>query len=73
MTENDDVIEKPPSRHKEVNVQDVIVVSAGDDGDVWIWKPLQVKQLVFLFQNALVLKKSGLLKNLCRYKEQSNF
>ena len=29
------------ARIKEVNVQEVVVASAGDDGAVWLWKPLQ--------------------------------
>ena len=51
MAESNDAGEKPPSQSKHVNVQDVIVASAGDDGDVWIWKPLQVKQ-TFVFCRA---------------------
>ncbi|KAH9524948.1 hypothetical protein Btru_028330 [Bulinus truncatus] len=32
----------------DVDMQDVIVASAGDDGDVWIWRPLQANSLACL-------------------------
>lgn len=48
IAEKGDGVEKQQTRHKEVNVQEVIVVSAGDDGDVWIWKPLQANTLATL-------------------------
>ncbi|XP_012935535.1 telomerase protein component 1 [Aplysia californica] len=37
-----------PHSKEDVNVQEVIVVSAGDDGAVWIWKPLQAYSLACL-------------------------
>ena len=58
MAESNDAGEKPPSQSKHVNVQDVIVVSAGDDGDVWIWKPLQVMQS-FVFCRASTYIEDG--------------
>ncbi|XP_059178831.1 telomerase protein component 1-like [Physella acuta] len=41
-------VKRSVEHQKQVNVQDVLVVSAGDDGDVWIWKPLQCHSLASL-------------------------
>lgn len=41
-TEDEGSDGKKPVKKGDINMQDVIVASAGDDGEVWIWRPLQV-------------------------------
>ncbi|GFS23877.1 telomerase protein component 1 [Elysia marginata] len=63
MAEKGDDDEKRPSRQKEVNVEDVIVVSVGDDGDAWIWKPLQANTLATLMGHSDRLLSVAVDKN----------
>ncbi|XP_055874450.1 telomerase protein component 1-like isoform X1 [Biomphalaria glabrata] len=47
-TEDEGSDGKKPVKKGDINMQDVIVASAGDDGEVWIWRPLQANSLACL-------------------------
>lgn len=59
--EEPDEKKKATVSHADFNMQDVIVASAGDDGSVWIWKPLQVGYFLSLgvsdYQKSVLLVK----------------
>ena len=48
----------------DVNLQDVIVASAGDDQDVWVWKPLQVGYIRLYNQNVYYFCKESQYLNI---------